>query len=239
MKRVCSHCFQEIKEGEKNCSLCKNPYIPVSEEENYKPVKERTIRTKLHIPKGVLAIVASAVIAVAAATAGTLLYLRTPETPESAALNGINMLLHADIREFAARHAFMEADISLAIRTGRAAMWDDAVLPLVWNKYSNLNSVLNELGKNDIKINAVNSEELSEAEKDAELKKIFNSIITDSDNSQARVDMIESIIDSITDVYRVDLEATIVNEKDAPDALIIVLVGLIDGKYSILSETMQ
>jgi hypothetical protein len=238
MRGTCSDCGQEIKEGEKFCSLCKKPYVSVIDDDS-EPIKVRSIPTKLQISKGVLAIIISAVIAISAGAVGTWLYLQNPDTPESIALDGINVLLNADIREFAARHAFIEADIGLAIRTGRAYSWDDAVLPLVWEMYNELECVLDVLEKGDIGITVADSVELTETDKDVALNGIYNNTVGDSDDNPARADMIGSIINNVSRLYRVEIEVSEVDAETSPDTKITIHVGMIDDKWLIMSETMQ
>jgi len=240
MKRICSHCFQEIKEGDKNCGLCKNPYIPPTDnDDDSEPIKKRDLPSKIHLPKGVLAIIISAVIAIGAGAVGTWLYLRPNETPESVALDGLYVLLNADVREFAARHAFMEAEIGLAIQAGRAASWDDAVLPFVWEKYNSLEKILDVLEKSAVKLSVLDSEELKEADRETALDSIFQLIIGDPDENLTRAEAIISIKSNIENVYRVNLDVIEVDDDNPVDMSIIVHVGLIDGKWMILSEALQ
>jgi hypothetical protein len=236
--RICSHCFQNIKEGEKTCSLCKAPYVPPVAEEDSKPIIERPPPGKLHLPKGVLAIIISAVVAIGIGAFGILRYINEPETAQRAALDGINILLNADIRGFAARHAFMEDEIRLAIRSRRAASWDDAILPLIWEKYNELEKVLDILEKGDIVISVSGSEELKDIDRNAALDSIYYTITADSYEDPARTEMVESIINNIERVYRVDIEVSAVNAEASQDALIIVHVGMLGGSWAILSETL-
>ena len=238
MRGACSDCGQEIKENEKFCSLCKKPYDPGIEDDS-EPIKERVIPTKLQIQKGVLAIIICAGIAIGAGVTGILLYLQNPDTPESIALDGINVLLNADIKEFTARHAFIEADIGLAIRTGRASTWDDAVLPLIWEIYNELEDILDVLEKGDIEINVADSAELTETDKDVALNKIYNTMVGDSDHDTVRAEMISSIMNDVSRLYRVDIEVTDTDTATSQDEKITVHVGMIDEKWLILSETMH
>jgi len=238
VKRLCNHCWQEIKEGEKICSLCRNPYDPIFESDDYEPVKKRVIPTKLQLrlSKGIVAIIASAVVAIGIAAAGIWMYLQNPETPERVALNGLYVLFNADIREFAARHAFVEADIGLAIRTTRANSWDDAVEPMVWEKYNELEDILSILEKNDIKLSIQSSEEITGTDKDITLKSILANTISDPERNPERAEMLNTINNNVSRLYRVDVEAAAVGSDTLDDIQIIVYAGMIDGKWSILSE---
>jgi len=237
MRGACSNCGQEIKENEKVCSLCKQPYVPVIDDIS-EPIKERPIPTKLKINKGVLAIIISAVIAIAAAATGTWLYMQTVDTPESIALDGMTVLFNADIREFAARHAFIDADISQAIRTGNASSWDDAASPLVYAIYNELEYVLDALEKGDIEFNISDSAELTETDKDIVLNRIYSTAIGDSADEPARTEMVGSIINKVLRLYRVEVAVSELDTEASPDKQITVYVGMIDDKWRILSETM-
>jgi len=237
MKKLCSNCFQEIKEGDKNCSLCNTPYVPTIDEDDSQPIKERKLPSaKLQIPKGVLAIIISVVIAIVASTFGTFMYLRNIETPERAALEGVYILLNADTRGFAARHAFMEADIGLAIRSGRAVAWDIAAEPFIWEIYNELERVINALEKDDIRISVANYEEITD--KDTELNIIYHSIVGDPDINPERAKIVDTILSNVDSLFVIDIEIADVSDKTLNNMMIVVHIGLIDGKWLILSEKL-
>jgi len=238
MKKLCSNCFQEIKDGEKNCSLCKTPYVQTVDVDPYEPVKVREKPTKLQLHKGVLAIIISAVLAVCAGAIGTVFYLTNSETPENVALDGLYVLLNADIRSYASRHAFIESEIGLAIRTERAASWDDAVLPLVWERYNKFEKILDLLRKNDIEVIVSGSEELTDEEKDIALDNIYATIIGDSDDL-IKAEMIESINNNVDRLYLVNIDVFEADDKTSSNTQIDIYIGMINGKWSILNETLH
>jgi hypothetical protein len=112
-------------------------------------------------------------------------------------------------------------------------------LPFVWKIYNELEDVIDVLEESDIEINVTDSVELTDTDKDIALSGIYNTIIGDSADNQARVEMIDAIIGNVLRLYRVDIEVSEADTDDPQDKTITVHVGMIDDKWLILSETMQ
>jgi len=239
MKKLCNHCFQEIKEGEKVCSLCKNPYVQNVEEDDSEPIIRRNKPTTFQISKGVIAIIISAFIALCAGAVGTWMYLQNPETPESVALDGINVLFNADIEEFKARHAFIAAEVGHLRKHDRAPNDEDGVEQVIWYKYNELETVIEMLRRGDLRITVVDSNEITESDKESALDRIYKAIIENPDEDPERTEVLESIRENIDSIYRVEIEVSEIDGQSSRDAFITVHVGEIDGKYTILLETLQ
>jgi hypothetical protein len=231
MSEVCKHCGQANNAGETVCGLCKKPLF-IDEVDNILPPPPPPAS---RLPTGILAIIVCAVISVSIGAVGVVSYLRNLDTPESVALDGLTVLLHAGVEEFAANHAFAETGIYLAQRSAIVSSREDAFTRLIPAEYSKLENVIETLRESDIELSVTDCTELTETRKNAELTGIINAIVGDSNANTEGAETINNIADSVTSVYRVIIGVSATDTEALPNVSVTVHVGMIDGKWLILS----